>query len=66
MLRYVNDFFHVQGEDYPGLPDRGAEDRHEGAEGAGQEGVTCILDTNKVRYKLELVFCRFIRICILT
>ncbi len=30
----------VQGEDHPGFSHRGAEDRDEGAEGAGQEGVT--------------------------
>ncbi len=30
----------MQGEDHPGFPHRGAEDRDEGAEGAGQEGVT--------------------------
>jgi hypothetical protein len=32
-----------QRENHPGLTDLGAEDRHEGAEGAGQEGVTCFL-----------------------
>merc|ERR1719479_607470 len=34
-----------QGENCPRFPDRGTEDRYESAEGPGQEGLRCLLQT---------------------